>query len=98
MMPPGHIRRYRLMGNLSFEIHGDGTIGKVLSETRLSVPTNQRSYAWEKTHAVELFDDLENAIGQDEEYFLGSVVITRTGSSGFPEVVDGQQRLATSVI
>jgi hypothetical protein len=86
------------MSDLSFEIHGDGTIGKVLSGTRLSVPTNQRSYAWDKTHANELFDDLETALTQDEEYFLGSVVITKTGSSGMPEVVDGQQRLATSVI
>jgi len=86
------------MSDLSFEIHSDGTIGNILSGTRLSVPTNQRSYKWEKTHVVELFDDLESAMGQDEEYFLGSVVITRTGVSGSPEVVDGQQRLATSVI
>ncbi|MEA2691633.1 MAG: hypothetical protein QOJ16_1020, partial [Acidobacteriota bacterium] len=56
------------------------------------------SYAWDKTHANELFDDLETALTQDEEYFLGSVVITKAGNSGTPEVVDGQQRLATSVI
>jgi hypothetical protein len=86
------------MGGLSFDIQGDGTIGKALSAKRLSVPTNQRSYAWDKTHAIELFDDLANALSQDEEYFLGSVVLTRSGASGTPEVVDGQQRLATSVI
>jgi hypothetical protein len=86
------------MGSLSFEIHGDGTLGKTLSANRLSVPANQRSYAWDKTHATELFDDLANAMNQYEEYFLGSVVIIKSGATGHPEIVDGQQRLATTLI
>lgn len=57
--------------------------------------SNQRSYAWERENVKELFQDLQEAIAKNEsEYFLGSIVVTR--SEG--HVVDGQQRLATTVI
>ncbi len=80
-------------------IQGDATIGRALSNNNLAVPMNQRSYAWKKTHVTEIFQDFANAIVNDEpEYFLGSIVVTQKGQSGRPEVVDGQQRLATSLI
>ena len=79
------------------DIQGE-TIGHALKDSRLAVPVNQRSYAWEEKHVVELYQDLANAIATSEtEYFLGSIVVTRSGD-GVPEVVDGQQRLATSII
>jgi hypothetical protein len=75
-------------------------IGHVLTDNFLSVPLYQRSYAWEERHVRDLLNDLDNAIREDEkEYFLGSIVITQKSETGNrPEVVDGQQRLATSVI
>jgi uncharacterized protein DUF262 len=74
------------------------TLGHALLDNTLTVPINQRSYAWEKKHVLELFQDLANAIAQHEpEYFLGSIVVTKK-ESGRPEVVDGQQRLATTAI
>ena len=79
------------------DIQGEA-IGHALKDSRLAVPVNQRSYAWEEKHVVELYQDLANAIATSEtEYFLGSIVVTRSGD-GVPEVVDGQQRLATSII
>ena len=73
-------------------------IGALLREGRLVVPLNQRSYAWEDDHVLDLFQDLSNAIGNDEpDYFLGTIVLTG-GEDDVSEVSDGQQRLATATI
>lgn len=73
-------------------------IGHALSDNYLSVPVYQRSYAWEDSHVEDLFHDIANAMAAaDNEYFLGSIVVAN-GPNGIPEVVDGQQRLATTTI
>lgn len=72
-------------------------IGSVLAQHRLIVPLNQREYAWEETHATDLFKDFANAIASNNSYFLGTIVLTR-GKDGQLEVSDGQQRLATTSI
>ena len=73
-------------------------IGHALSDNLLSVPMYQRSYAWEDQHVNDLFQDFGSAITNNEsEYFLGSIVVTRDAGDR-PEVVDGQQRLATTTI
>jgi hypothetical protein len=73
-------------------------IGHALSDGKLFVPKNQRSYAWEEQHISDLFRDVATAITRNEnEYFLGSIVVTQR-PQGQLEVVDGQQRLATSSI
>lgn len=74
------------------------TIGHVLRNQMLAVPINQRAYAWKETHVTDLYQDMQGAIANGEqEYFLGSIVVPQT-TNGRPQVVDGQQRLATSVI
>ena len=73
-------------------------IGHALSDNYLAVPVYQRSYAWEESHVEDLFHDIAKAMADAEnEYFLGSIVVAN-GPGGIPEVVDGQQRLATSTI
>ena len=65
-------------------------IGSAINSSKLAVPIYQRAYAWEDRHICELFDDITRAIeNREPEYFLGSIVTTRT---------DGQQRLATITI
>lgn len=73
-------------------------LGGVLNRYRLSVPPNQREYAWKKEHIKTLFHDIAKAINDDEtEYFLGTIVgIVK--SKNVLEIVDGQQRLATTTI
>ena len=74
------------------------TIGHALRNQMLAVPINQRAYAWKEKHVTDLYQDMQGAIANSEsEYFLGSIVVTRN-DNGRPQVVDGQQRLATSVI
>lgn len=73
-------------------------IGSVLSQHTLRVPLNQREYSWTEREVQHLFHDLANALGANApEYFLGSIV-TIPRESGVLEVVDGQQRLATTAI
>lgn len=81
-------------GQIEFEQLG---IASVLKRYQLVVPPNQREYAWEKGHVQRLFQDLSRAIGDgDSSYFLGTVVTIRR--DGHLEVVDGQQRLATTAL
>ena len=71
-------------------------IGKALADKQLAVPVYQRSYAWKRGHAQDLFQDYQNALTTSESYFLGSIVAA--AGSDRPEIVDGQQRLATTAI
>ena len=72
-------------------------IGSLLKQNLLYVPPNQREYAWTEREVEQLFTDVAGAIDEDANYFLGTIVtIVRSGSS--LEVVDGQQRLATTSI
>lgn len=81
-------------GQIEFEQLG---VASVLNRHRLMVPANQREYAWEEGHIERLFQDLARAISDgDSSYFLGTVVTIRRGNH--LEVVDGQQRLATTAL
>lgn len=73
-------------------------IGTVLKEQNSYIPRYQRSYAWKDDNVLALYQDIGNAISADaKEYFLGSIVISQRIENK-PEIVDGQQRLATICI
>src|SRR5260370_12146437 len=90
------LRRPRMPSSeISFDREG---IANLLHTNLLKVPKYQRELKWEEEHVRELFNDIENAIAdQQPEYFLGSIVISKGGSDR-PDIVDGQQRLATASI
>ncbi len=72
-------------------------LANVLAQNQLEVPPNQREYAWRSEQVTQLFQDLAKAVNDGADYFLGTIVtIPRT--TGRLEVVDGQQRLATTAI
>ena len=73
-------------------------LGSVLKQHQLSVPANQREYAWESKEVRTLLSDFSREIADsDGLYFLGTIV-TIPRPNGILEVVDGQQRLATTAI
>ncbi len=73
-------------------------IGGLLKQHRLIVPANQREYSWTDKQVGKLLEDLAKAISDEEsEYFLGTIV-TIPRPPELLEVVDGQQRLATTAI
>ncbi|MBF5028120.1 MULTISPECIES: DUF262 domain-containing protein [unclassified Micromonospora] len=70
------------------------------SEYSFSIPDYQRPYAWRKEQALQLLDDLSEALDRDsaDPYFLGSVVLVKNKQDPAAEVIDGQQRLTTLTI
>ena len=66
------------------------------------IPNFQRPYAWTTEETDKLFSDLYDFyMGQpeDEQYFLGSIVMYKPDENKpFSEVIDGQQRLTTLTI
>jgi len=79
---------------IAFEQAG---LGSVLKQNKLVVPANQRDYAWTDKEVTQLFQDIAKAKNDNVDYFLGAIV-TIPGASDTLEVVDGQQRLATTAI
>ena len=76
----------------------DGVIGKGVFE----IPSYQRGYAWQKRQLEDFWNDLEHVskLG-DKFHYMHSLTLRESEneleSSAF-EIIDGQQRLATSLI
>jgi len=63
------------------------------------IPAYQRPYSWESEQIEDLWEDVYSAFkSNDEEYFLGSIILTKKDGSKNLDVVDGQQRLTTLMI
>lgn len=72
-------------------------IARLLMDGRFIVPSHQRDYSWTEDDVGQLFDDVSDAIKRkSDSYFLGLVVFLYSGSNY--TILDGQQRLATTVI
>lgn len=66
-----------------------------------NIPDYQRAYAWDDTRQLpEFLEDIENqTLGRD--YFLGTILFQEKGKKGnfeWIDVVDGQQRITTTII
>ena len=72
------------------------SVGNLLSQN-LRIPHYQRPYSWEPATALQLFDDIWEAMDDsdrhDVPYVLGAVILHKTSQS--LDIVDGQQRLLT---
>src|SRR3954454_7696049 len=73
-------------------------ISHLLADRLLEVPTFQRSYSWDTGNVADFLSDLETARKKDTSYFLGTVVFANATDSARQQIVDGQQRLATTAI
>ncbi|MGD0388973.1 MAG: DUF262 domain-containing HNH endonuclease family protein [Tepidisphaeraceae bacterium] len=71
-------------------------IGHAIADKRPVIPKRQRSFDWNDDEVKKLFEDFNGAI-DEAEYFLGLLVVAQK-DGGPSEVVDGQQRLATTTI
>src|SRR5215211_3558569 len=72
-------------------------LGSILRQNILVVPPNQREYSWAERQVKQLFQDYAKAVSKGGDYFLGTIV-TIPRMDGSLEVVDGQQRLATTAM
>ncbi|WP_158070597.1 DUF262 domain-containing protein [Mycobacterium sp. NS-7484] len=86
--------------SIKFSLPGIATL---MAQTALSVPDYQRSYAWhvsgEDVQVTEYWNDLVASVSNvDREYFFGTIVLSQQSNSHRHVVIDGQQRLATTVL
>lgn len=73
-------------------------LGRFINESRFEVPSHQRDYSWIQDYVEEFARDIEEAIAANREtYFCGLMVFTSISPVTF-RVLDGQQRLATTLM
>lgn len=73
-------------------------LGQYITISRFMVPTHQRDYSWTDDYVSEFIRDVEEAMRRGTTlYFCGLMVFTKTSSS-LLKVLDGQQRLATTIM
>ncbi len=73
-------------------------LGKLLIESRFRVQSHQRNYAWETRHVKQLITDLVEAIERGDQFYFVGLMVFMVADDGRLVVLDGQQRLATTVI
>lgn len=73
-------------------------LGRLISGTQFLVPNHQRDFSWTADHVKEFLSDIEDARQKKGDiYFCGLMVFTRSSTSCL-KVLDGQQRLATTIM
>lgn len=74
------------------------SLGRLLMENRFFVPTHQRDYRWDQDRVRKLFDDLVEAMDRGDRFYFVGLMVFMQSTDGRLRVLDGQQRLATTVI
>ena len=73
-------------------------LGRFIKESRFIVPSHQRDFSWTDLYVITFLRDIEEALrNKSDIYFCGLMVFTRT-SAQLLKVLDGQQRLATTLM
>lgn len=71
-------------------------LGIVLQDN-ITVPPYQRAYSWDTDNISDFINDLEDFISSDyDSYLFGQMIFYE--DDGTIEIIDGQQRLSTTVI
>lgn len=69
------------------------------SETFYEIPNFQRPYAWQTNNANEFLSDLEESLNKERNHYFGTVVLVEDTSSNYSvAIIDGQQRVTTSLL
>lgn len=73
-------------------------LGRFIQISQFVVPSHQREYSWTKEYVQEFLRDIEEALSLSTgNYFCGLMVFTSVGVASY-KVLDGQQRLATTLM
>lgn len=68
-------------------------------EEQYVIPSYQRPYSWEYDQCFQLYNDVVAAFESRQDYFIGNIIIAKsTANKEYLEVVDGQQRLITTLL
>ncbi len=70
----------------------DRDVRDILGSGFYRIPRFQRPYSWERENITDFWND--TIVDADSDYFIGSMVMYKLGSSTYG-IVDGQQRMTT---
>jgi hypothetical protein len=74
-------------------------LGKLVSEgSRFIVPHHQRDYSWTEDEIAQLFLDIDEARSSNSDYYFLGLMVFIPSDLGDYTILDGQQRIATTVI
>ena len=69
--------------------------GAIIKEAdKYVVPKFQRDYSWDKDQWDDLWNDVETALSESGEHYMGYLVLQKNGSN-IRNIIDGQQRFTT---
>lgn len=81
------------------QIHpGPENLDSILDFEAIEVPTFQRGYSWTKKELWDYLRDVTEAAHTGMSHFFGPVVLLREPAQQAVQIVDGQQRITTSVM
>lgn len=70
--------------------------GEPINGVNLSIPIYQRPYKWTARNAIQLLDDIIEAMNDNKEsYRVGTLILHRASSQDSYDIVDGLQRIIT---
>ena len=70
--------------------------GEPINGVNLSIPIYQRPYKWTARNAIQLLDDIIEAMNENKEsYRVGTLILHRASSQDSYDIVDGLQRIIT---
>lgn len=74
-------------------------VGDLLSrQLHYIVPEHQRDYSWTEDEVSQFWDDIWQGVQTRTEHFLGPAVVRTTQEGHSYEIIDGQQRLTTTLV
>jgi hypothetical protein len=73
------------------------TVREILEDYEFLIPDYQRGFAWGTRQVGDFIDDIERAIQSGGSHFTGTIVGNKTREFVL-EVIDGQQRLTTTML
>ena len=77
---------------------------ELITNLTLTIPPHQRDYSWESEEVEEFLEDVEYLMSQNFEsieampHFLGSFVFIENQDDKSFEIIDGQQRITTTML
>lgn len=80
---------------------GPQNLEELLATKKISIPSFQRNFVWKTENVKQMLLDLIDASTRNETHFFGPIILRRHGTEAAVthyEVIDGQQRITTSVM
>jgi hypothetical protein len=87
-----------MSGNVTISEAPTTGLGRLITENRFFVPTHQRDYKWDRDRVERFIEDLTQAMERGDRFYFIGLMVFMGSDDGRLRVLDGQQRLATSII